>query len=245
MTRVEKVLLAMLAATLVLLAVVAINLTHWRGKANDNAARADSAVAANDTTRFVQQIEIVRRVYGDSMQAVERRFVQVAPRIDALDRALHRLTAANATLSAEIIALRTTVLGTVSVDSVDVRSASFTVDTTPYHGTATVKLPPTGAGSLDLRLSLDPIPLGARVQCGEPVSGYRPATLLVAAPQWATVRIDSVRSAPGVCNPERPRRWYDGRLSFGPSFNLTLNPRTGTLDYGVGVSGQISALRWP
>lgn len=221
------------------------NLQRADSRADKAAARADSVEAANDTTRFVVAIGAIRTLYGDSVRAVERRAVQIAPRLDALDRALQRITVANATLLARVSALQTTVLGTVLVDSSDTRRASFVVDTTPYRGTAEVALPPQGAGSLVLDLRVDPVRLRTRVQCGETTAtGFRPATLVVSGPEWLRVQVDSTQQSPDVCNPPPRRRWFDGRLSIGPSANLTCFPG-GACRAGFGGSAQISAFRWP
>jgi hypothetical protein len=51
----------------------------------------------------------------------------------------------------------------------------------------------------------DPIKVNFRVECGEPINGVRPASVLVGSPKWASIVVDSVRQNKDVCNAEAPR----------------------------------------
>jgi hypothetical protein len=170
-----------------LLAIVAVAFAVFfffrscaQGKQNNELAfRADSLKAAGDTTRIVSWR--ANKVLGDSLKAVERLVIQVPIRNDALDKALNRVSVLETRLNAAIKDLNVKTTGTpVTVNSNDVRTSTFRVDSTPYHAVARVDLPPPPAlGSIDLHVRLDTIPLSPRLQCGPAVNGVRPATILV------------------------------------------------------------------
>lgn len=185
--------------------------------------RADSLEAANDTTRSIA--ERAQRVLGDSLHGVERRAIQEKQRADALDRALGRERIARVGLEARVDSLRL-ITGAVIDTVVDgARSITFEIDTIPYYGRAIVWVPPqtilAGGDSmvsprperptLDLRLSVTPIPLSLRLGCGEAVQGIRPATVTLYGPRWATLSLDSLSQSPDLCRspalqPRGPRR---------------------------------------
>jgi hypothetical protein len=248
----NRTLLGIVAAALLALGVQTCRLARASAAGDRNAARADSAIAANDTTRLVVAVKEVLKAYGPDMQAVERRALQVAPKVDALDKKLDRISVATAQFALGIRRLEALAAGAgVTTDTATgERTDTFNVRQPPYTVGARATLPATGAGRLSLGVALDDAHLGVRVQCGEAVGGFRPATVLLAAPTWLTTRIDSLRQAPGVCNPERPRRWYDGRLTFGPSVNVSFVRDTAAkfgrrLNTSFGFSGQLGWFRWP
>lgn len=199
-----KLAIAAAGALLLLLGVQTCRLAEANERARDNAFRADSAEAVADTSRDVTAQ--LAKLIGDSVRASELRILQVTPDRDAVDRALARTSATVASLSATVRGLEavlTADTGTTTEDVEGVRRATFTIDSTPYRGTAAVTMPRLPApASIALDLRLDTARIAPRIQCGAPVSGVRPASLLVTTPDWLTVTIDSVRSDPNVCNPE-------------------------------------------
>jgi hypothetical protein len=163
-------------------------------------------VARGDSTRHVDSLALVaiRTVYGDSLQGVQKLVVQEQQRTDALSRALKQVQVFAGSLQLQVAQLRTTLAGTATTeDSAGVRHGDFRVDSIrPYHVTAAVDLPrPPRLGVLRLGISQDPMPLRARLGCLPKNSdGLRPASLTLIAPEYATVRLDSLSQAPEVCN---------------------------------------------
>lgn len=169
------------------------------------ALKADSLQASADTTRNVSWR--ANKVLGDSLAAVERRTIQT-PGIkrDELDKVLSRVTVLTTRLDATIRKLNVqNGTGTsVVVDSKDVRSSTFHVDSTPYHVDASVRLPPPPAlGKIDLAVRLDTVSLRPRLQCGKAVDNVRPATILVETPTWLTAKIVNSQVDVSACNPKR------------------------------------------
>ncbi|CAN5863838.1 hypothetical protein BH11GEM1_BH11GEM1_20430 [soil metagenome] len=82
----------------------------------------------------------------------------------------------------------------------------FHVRQEPFTADATVsRLEAGDSVTLHLNVSLDTIPLTARVQCSAPGDGgIRAASIMTTAPPWATVRFGEVRQDPEVCNPLTP-----------------------------------------
>ena len=163
---------------------------------------ADTLQAAKDTTRALH-IDVA--VLGDSLRVVERRAIQTAQRADALDKALGLERVVKDHLTAQVTGLRAVVRSdTVFVDRADgERHAAFDVREAPYTVHALVALPPfPGQGTMDVRVTLDSLPLELRVGCGPAAgpSGVRAASVIAVAPAWASVRLDRVEQAPGVCS---------------------------------------------
>ena len=104
-------------------------------------------------------------------------------------------------LRATVAALRDTIAARVVEDSAGVRPATFTVDTVPYHGRASVSLPePLATGTLALDLALDPAPLTLRLYCtpGDGGARYRRADAVATAPPWLALELTEVRASPEV-----------------------------------------------
>ena len=208
-------------------------------------ARGDSLEAAVDTTRVVD----LRKIYGDSIRAVERRAIQSELARNAADAALGRVAAANATMAASIASLAARVGstgGTTETAEGD-RKAAFDVRQPPYTAHADVSLPePPAPGTLDLTVQLDTARLSVRLQCGEPVRDFRPASVLVETPPWLRIRIDSVQQSPDICNPPNPRHpWWNWanirqRLAVGPSVACGAGIRGA--DCVVGLGGTIDIM---
>lgn len=201
-------------ALLVVLGVQSLRLRAAERRIGAVLLRADSLEAANDTTRSIA--ERAQRVLGDSLHGVERRVVQEKQRADALDRALGRERIARANIMAVVDSLSVVAKADKdSYNSVDsTRTLVFAVDTVPYSGFANVELPPAPATpTLDLRLSVAPVPLSLRLGCGSSVNGIRPATVALVGPRWAALSLDSLSQSPDLCRspalqpPSHRLRW--------------------------------------
>jgi hypothetical protein len=193
--------------------------------ARDLALKASNAIAERDTSRAVSWR--AQKVLGDSIAAVERLAVQKKLQTDELDQALHRAAVLITRLDAKIQDLNVHAApGTATTEVNDVRSSTFHVDSTPYHVDAAVHLPkPPGLGTIDLAVRLDTVSLTPRLQCGSPVAGVRPATILVETPKWLTTRIGTSAVDPSACNPQLIVRrdwspWWLNLISAGAGFWL-------------------------
>lgn len=179
---------------LALVAVVAglyVRGNVFRGQAARNALRGDSLEAAADTTRRVFQNDHVRQ---------ERRIVQAELKRDSLDKQLKRTTALLASVTGQVRPLDTVLVAKVTEDSL-IRKARFQADRPPYHVDLTAYLPPPPQnGSLEGSIRLDPAVLQMRTQCGQPVNGVRPATLMFSGPDWLEFSIHSAQQDPLFCN---------------------------------------------
>lgn len=204
-------------AGVLLLSVVILG---WRLTASHNRERraglsADSLAAALDTSRAVllSRRDSIR-ILGDSISAVGRRSFQVTQRNDALDRAqgLDRVAIANLEAAVRALSIKVGSSAPVAVDSQGTRTATFAIDSTPYHGTAAVSLPAAGAGSIDLRLRIDTARLGVRLGCGDPTNGIRSASATLTGPPWLGMALGRVEQSPEVCNPTPAKRNLLARL---------------------------------
>lgn len=229
MTIGEKVLGGFVLALLLTIAVLWFMLDRSRGRERRAGFAADSLAAALDTSRRValSRSDSIR-ILGDSMTAVGRRAFQVAQRSDALDRAqgLDRVAIANLDAAVRALSVRVTSGAATVTDAAGVRSATFAIDSTPYHGTASVALPATGQGSIDLRIRVDTARLGLRLGCGKATNGIRSAAATLTGPTWLTLRLDRVEQTPDICNPVPARpglfRRLLSRCGVGPGGSLAL-----------------------
>jgi hypothetical protein len=183
-------------------------LDRARDDARGNALRVDSLEAVNDSTRDMN--DKAKKILADSMlKGVERRAVQAEIQRDRLDKALGRVTQALASVQYSLRALEANGQTSPVVDSGDLRTATFEVDSTPYHATAKVALPPAPApGKFSLEVKIDSARVGVRIQCGKASStGIRPATVGVTTPPWLDARIENPIFDPEVCNPEKQKGW--------------------------------------
>ena len=232
--------------------VLAIAILGWqvssaKAAARDAGLRADSVVAANDTTRVAAAL---RKLYGDSLAGVERRAIQAELSRSSADRLLERIAQANVTMAASIAGLaeHITSTGGTTESPEGVRTATFNVRKEPYTAVATAHLPtPPAAGSLDLNVTLDEARIGVRLQCGVAVNNIRPASVLVTTPPWLRIRLDSVQQSPDVCNPLNPRHdWWSwanirARLALGPGVACGPGARGG-FDCVAGLGGTLDIL---
>lgn len=205
------------AATVLLVAAIVLGWRLDRANARERKAglAADSLAAALDTSRRVMlSTRDSIKILGDSMTAVGRRSFQVGQRNDALDRAqgLDRVAIANLEAAVRALSIKVGSAAPVSTDSMNTRTATFVIDSTPYHGTAAVSLPAEGAGSIDLRLRIDTARLGVRLGCGESTNGIRSASATLTGPPWLGMALGRVEQAPEVCNPTPAKRNLLARL---------------------------------
>lgn len=175
--------------------------------ARGNAFRADSTAAVNDSTRSMS--DKTKKIFGDSLQGVERRALQAEIQRDALDKTLGRVTQALTTVTVALKELKTSGVTSRVVESGDLRTAHFEVDSIPFHATATVSLPPAPApGRFSLVVKLDSAKIGVRIQCGKAnATGIRPATVGVTTPPWLDAQIVNPIFTPDVCNAEKQKGW--------------------------------------
>lgn len=177
---------------------------HQERKAHlEQAFRADSIAAALDTTRAVNTR--AAQVLGDANRGVELRAIQlVSLKVDALDKAVGRISVAKANATTTVRAITDVAsTATVTTDTAkDERKATFVVDSTPYHAKADVALPRIGAGRIGLSIRTDTAHVSVRYQCGEAkAGGVRPASVLLSGPKWLPFSIDSAQVDQNGCNP--------------------------------------------
>lgn len=157
----------------------------------------DSAKAAADTTRNVNL-----KSFGDSVAGATRLAFQQEVVRDAIDKALRVVSASKTNIVIHVDTVRASGTGTGVTETADVRKDSFTVRQEPFTVTAAVALPrPPSKGSIKLGVVTDSIQLGVRLQCGEPVRGVRPASILVTTPKWMNAKIEGAQTTPQACNP--------------------------------------------
>jgi hypothetical protein len=147
-------------------------------------------------------------------------------------------------------ALRGAERGTRAADE---RRAAFDLRSAPYTVHADVALPPPpDAGRMDVRVDLDTLALEIRIGCGVAnATGVRPASVSAVAPKWATVRLDRVEQAPGVCaadvqQPGRSRWWALESIvaRFGVSVGyVAARAANGTVTAGPGLG--VGFRVWP
>jgi hypothetical protein len=208
LTPLRGLILAAFGAVVFWGALQARRATVAQREAAASALRADSLVAAADTTRLVA-IRGLTKIY-------ERRVIQERQVADSLDRLLRRERIARVGLVATVRALDTTLTGHVTADSLDnVRVAQWPPTyQPPFTIEARVELPrPPAEATLQIGVRVDPVRLGLRLGCGSAGrDGIRPASVAVEAPTWATIRLEQVSQSPDLCaspalQPKPKRRW--------------------------------------
>ncbi len=212
--------LPMLVLALVAALILTVRIEEWRldaqrQRANDALLAESNRSAERDTTRDVaKQNARVATLLGDSLKLVEKQIVQTAQKRDALDEALGRERKARGEATAIVDSLERVVVAKDSLVS-DVRVARFTVRQEPYAIEAEVELPaPPDSAKLRVKVGIDPIPIEARVTCGE----AREAAVSVKTPAWVTVRIGTVSQSPEVCAEPQREASFVRRLASVSSF---------------------------
>ena len=205
--------------------------------------------AAHDTTRVLdaRALAAVHKMYGDSLTAVTKRIEQLPQRPDAVSGTLgsrpagHIVVGVGGSTSTGTAVSRPpapTVAGApVSRCDSCARLASFDVRAAPFTSHADVAIRAAGRDSITLTTTLDRATLTARLECGAPEEGVRPASIVVVGPPWLGSTVESGQLEPRVCNPDlgkHPRRWSlgiaggfgavlsGGRVLAGPSVTAGL-----------------------
>ena len=231
-------IIGLLATTMAVLVPVEQHRLHTaRGLASAESLRAGNLLAQRDSTRDVALSNArVARLLGDSLRLVQKRVQQVVQTRDQLDRALGGERRARYTLAATVDSLRASTSAPAVTDTSGVvRRAQFNIRRPPYPVAASVAIPPPpDSARMALNVSLDPIPIGARVLCtGPDPQGVRTASLAVSAPPWATVQLGTLEQSPELCMPPAVRRASPRAVQFHP------------LIVGVGVTGRAGGrLSW-
>jgi hypothetical protein len=211
----STLLTALTALTVALVLTVRIEegrLNAERTRTAQLALHATNLAAERDSTRAVA-VEL-----GDSLRIVEKQVLQVAQRSDALDKALGRERIARYIMKGAVDSLERVAFVTPAADSTDtIRRARFDVRQPPYTISANVEIPqPPDSARLSLRVALDPIHVEARVTCSPPNGdGIRTASVVAAAPSWATVRFDRLEQSPELCASPALVRSAQSRRAFG------------------------------
>lgn len=200
---------------------------HQRGLRRRAELARDSLEAAADTTRL--ELHAWRDAAGRVRDYYQRRAVQAEIQRDAVAEELAQESRARAELELTVATRDTAGLpspGPVTVDTAGVREASITWRREPFTVDVRARVPPPpDSARWDISAALDALHMDLRVACGEAPAGreVRPANVTVGAPAWATVRLDSVRTAAHVCNPEPggllfgwdPPTWLQVAVPFG------------------------------
>jgi hypothetical protein len=224
----EKVLLVFAAVLVLSCSVLGFLWHRSQGQTRHAALHADSLAAALDTSHTVAlSRKDSIKILGDSIHAVGRRVFQVPQTNDALDKALGLQRVAIAQLTAQVAALSVRVSSAqpVTTDTATgARSATFTIDSTPYHDTLHVSLPVAGVGTLKAALHIDRAPIGLRLGCGAKTDGIRSASATLTGPPWLALELGRVEQTPELCNPTPARAGFFKRLfsscGVGPGYAL-------------------------
>lgn len=205
-----KIGVPIVAALLVWIAVLQVQLSREQTLRDRISFHADSVIASKDTTHLVDLSELSKRELeklklGDSLQVVQRLMVQAIGKNDVLERALGLERRARLSLTAQLDSLRLVVVspGPVVETPEGVRSATFQVDSVPFSGTVSVALPrPPAVGSLNLAIGVVPAVFALRVSCGTapPGSTVRPAVVTTTGPNWLTMTLGRLEQDPATCN---------------------------------------------
>lgn len=216
----EKVVGAVIVLLLIGLVVLALLYRHERGAHFDASLRADSALAASDSSKRLSAKNIAK-VLGDSTAAWQRRVVQEQQRGDSLDQALGTTRKTLSDVRVQINTGRGTSSGVVTVirdtsrvpsaattatsattDNGGIRQSHFDVKAGVFSVAADVQLPaPPARGTMEATVTAPSIPLSLRLNCGKVTDGVARADAIVTGPTWATVGITHVESDPAICNP--------------------------------------------
>lgn len=160
------------------------------------ALRADSVLAANDSThqRNITNLGAVVSVYS-------RRVVQAEQRNGALEKDLRLTRRALYDATLRLGSFDSVLHDTVRVVERDVRVGQFRTYTPPFQVEADVRLPPPpGQGELALKVSLDTIPVRVSLGCApRGPGGVRPAIIQAQTPPWASLDWTSVSQTPDIC----------------------------------------------
>lgn len=182
-------------------ALVALSGWQWMGRKQ---AERDAYAARMETANVAAAADATRLVLEDSVaRVVQRLAVQQEAARDSIDKLLGVVSRARVTATIEVNAVERRLPGTVDPAPADstVRLAHFVMDEAPFHLDIRASVPPPPEpASAEIRLRLDPIPLGVRLACQPPEHGVSRASVIVVGPKWAEVNVDGVQQHPSVCN---------------------------------------------
>lgn len=238
-------------ASVVLLATTAIGVQTHRL----HAAQTAQAQAALEASNLRATADTTREVYRDSIRTIVQRLALQQPqKPDSIDRMLRtqRIALDELRASIRVLSARVTSTTPVTIDAADVRHGTFDVRQEPYTAHAEVSLPATGLGAIDLRVTLDTMPLSLRLGCGPAnADGIRAASAAVTAPSWATVTLSRVEQDPGLCRSpalERAAVRADSRMRLaivgGYGAGLVDGRIVPTPFVGLALSRPIAVPRW-
>ena len=192
--------LAMIGAVVFLALVSTCSGRNLRAQIQALQFQKDSLEAVNDTARVVELESL-----GDSVNAMQRRVVQVELEKDSVDRELQQRPVVRVQGTARVDTLH-------FVDTVEVAmqtDSSLTYEWVDQDGPFTIEggaeiLRPTFRGSFFAQLSqTDDIPVGVRISC-EDRDGVDAASILLTARDPLVLVPGALEQAPEVCNPPRP-----------------------------------------
>ena len=177
-------------------------------RANERALalRASNVEALHDTTHdLARENTHMARLLGHSLRAYEKRVVQEVQSPDRVDSVLGNQHSGIYAIRVGVDWVRATV-ALANRDSIDQGAMPFHVRQQPFTLDAVVsRQPGADSTSLAVRIALDTIPLGVRIECSPPGdAGIRAASVLATAPPWAAVRFGDVQQNPDVCNSAAP-----------------------------------------
>jgi hypothetical protein len=187
------VVIAMFLIVLGFAASYSAQLKSTRNHLVDVSYSRDSAIASSDSTRRE----------GDIFM---HRAIQTAQERDSISKALDTERRVKAKVHLEIPRVETdgVTVARVTPDTVvmtwsDLYSAPYTVDARVSY------VPKDSNASLVVGVKLDPIPLTIRLECGVPLDGVRPATLLAQTTlPLLRIVVDSVSQSREVCAAQVP-----------------------------------------
>lgn len=245
MTTVTKLLAGLLLAVVVFSGVQTWRLRRAQAAQLETALALTNEQAAHDTTRALsgRQLAAVQQRYGDSLTAVTKLVEQRPQSRDDVSKRLGTHSAGSVGIgvgggtATGTAAARpdTSSAASVRCDTC-ARVATFDVRAVPFTSRAVVSLRPAG-DSIALTTTLDRATLIARLECGAPERGVRPASIVVVVPPWLNSTVQSGQLEPRVCNPDlgKSRRHWSlgitggyggvrsaGRVVTGPSLTAGL-----------------------
>ena len=167
----------------------------------DQAFRADSVAAANDTARA-----LVLATLDSSTTAWALRIVQTELERDSLDRELDARPVIRVAAGIRVDTLRMTdTVDAIQEDTVEVYA--FTGSDGPFSFRGDARLFPDRAGIFRVAVAMtEPVPVHVRVTCGRE-AGVRSASVLLTADHPFSVVPASVEQAPHICNPAPGFQW--------------------------------------
>lgn len=183
--------------------ILRLQLSSAEDRAHKAGLALDSIQVVNDTTRVI------------ALGVAERRALQSEQARDSIDKKLKRTSKANTTLTLRLKALTITDTSQTNDTTANgTRVASFSGRKIPYTWQVNLRSPrPPTPATMDLKVQLDTANIAVRFQCGEPINGIRPATVLVETPVWLPVVITKPILIPEICNTD-PRKQGTSRWTW-------------------------------